>query len=213
VVSSFRDFVMKKVMGRKSNAPQRRQQITWALFDCLASKGHEKATIKEIAARAQLPPGVIHYYFKSKDEIISTLAQVIVEKYSHKLETRLSKKNPKEERIRSAVDFIVDELIFDATLNRVFYNLIQMAIERAELRDVMRQMFREYRDRLARFLSEVGVKSRDDTLGAAIVAMAEGFSLQLMVQPDAVSRDAVHQTILQLLGPLHQVPKMEEEKV
>ena len=78
-------------MGRKSNAPQRRDQITWALYDCLASKGHEKVTIKEIAAQASLPPGVIHYYFKSKDEIISTLAQAIVEKYSQKLEERLSR--------------------------------------------------------------------------------------------------------------------------
>ena len=195
----FRFIRVRSYMGRKSNALQRRNQITWALFECLATKGHEKVTIKEIAAQANLPPGVIHYYFKSKDEIISTLAQAIVEKYTLKLEARLSEKNTTPKRIQSAVDFIVDELIFDATLNRVFYNLIQMAFERIELRDVMKQMFQEYRERLARFLTEVGVVSQDDSLGAAIVAMAEGFSLQLMVQPDAISRKAVHRTIMQLL--------------
>jgi AcrR family transcriptional regulator len=186
-------------MGRKSNAPQRRNQITWALFDCLATKGHEKVTIKEIATQANLPPGVIHYYFKSKDRIISTLAQAIVEKYTLKLEARLSEKNPTSKRIQSAVDFIVDELIFDASLNRVFYNLIQMAFERIELRDVMKLMFQEYRERLAHFLNEVGVVSRDDSLGAAIVAMAEGFSLQIMVQPDAISRQDVHRLISETL--------------
>lgn len=186
-------------MGRKSNAPQRREQITWALFDCLASKGHEKVTIKEIAAAASLPPGVIHYYFSSKDKIISTLAQAIVASYSHKLETRLTESSTKEKRLQSAVDFIVDELIFDAALNRVFYNLIQMAFERVELRDVMKQMFQEYRERLARFLREVGVTNQDDTLGAAIVALAEGFSLQIMVQPGAISRSAVHRVILETL--------------
>jgi AcrR family transcriptional regulator len=186
-------------MGRKSNAPRRREQITWALFDCLAVKGHEKVTIKEIAAQAHLPPGVIHYYFKSKDEIISSLARAIVEKYSQKLEKRLSEKNTDAKRIQSAVDFIVDELIFDSSLNRVFYNLIQMAFERTELRDVMKQMFAEYRDRLARFLAEVGVVSQDDKLGAAIVAMAEGFSLQIMVQPDAIGRSAVHRLMLETL--------------
>ena len=192
-------------MGRKSNAPQRRDQITWALFDCLASKGHEKVTIKEIATQANLPSGVIHYYFKSKDEIISTLAQAIVEKYTQKLETRLSEKNTTAKRIQSAVDFIVDELIFDAALNRVFYNLIQMAFERIELRDVMKQMFREYRERLARFLTEVDVVSHDESLGAAIVAMAEGFSLQIMVQPDAITRSEVHRLILKTLQQRMQI--------
>ena len=192
-------------MGRKSNAPQRRDQITWALFDCLASKGHEKVTIKEIATQANLPSGVIHYYFKSKDEIISTLAQAIVEKYTQKLETRLSEKNTTAKRIQSAVDFIVDELIFDAALNRVFYNLIQMAFERIELRDVMKQMFQEYRERLARFLTEVDVVSHDESLGAAIVAMAEGFSLQIMVQPDAITRSEVHRLILKTLQQRMQI--------
>ncbi len=74
-----------------------------------------------------------------------------------------------------------------------------MAFERTELRDVMKQMFAEYRDRLARFLTEVGVVSQDDKLGAAIVAMAEGFSLQVMVQPDAISRSAAHRLILETL--------------
>lgn len=183
-------------MGRKSNAPQRRDQITWALYECLSTKGHEKVTTKEIAAQANLPPGVIHYYFKSKDEIISTLAQVIVDKYSRQLEIRLSDGNSDAQHLESTVEFIVDELIFNTQLNRVFYNLIQMAFERVELRDVMKKMFREYRDRLAKFLSETRVARKDNSLGAAVVAMTEGFSLQVMVEPDAVSRSDVHRLIL-----------------
>ncbi len=38
-------------MGRKSIAHKRREQIIWALFECLAEKGHEKVTIKTIAAK------------------------------------------------------------------------------------------------------------------------------------------------------------------
>lgn len=186
-------------MGRKSNAPQRREEITWALYECLATKGHEKVTTKEIAAQAKLPPGVIHYYFKSKDEIVSTLAQAIVNKYSHQLELCLSDGSSESQRLDSAINFIVDKLIFNPPLNRVFYNLIQMSFERTELRGVMKHMLQDYRKRLAQFFSEAGISGSGYSLGAALVALSEGFSLQLMVEPEAISRTDVHRLILQTL--------------
>ena len=86
-------------MGRKSNAPQRREQIVWALYDCLVEKGHEKVSVKEIAARADLPSGVIHYYFSSKDDIVSNLAEAIVDKYSSMLDERLIEAITADQRI------------------------------------------------------------------------------------------------------------------
>jgi len=44
-------------MGRKSIAHKRREQILWALYECLAENGHEKVTIKVIAGQAKLAPG------------------------------------------------------------------------------------------------------------------------------------------------------------
>jgi hypothetical protein len=119
-----------------------------------------------------------------------------VDKYSRQLEIRLSDGNSDAQHLESAVEFIVDELIFNTQLNRVFYNLIQMAFERVQLRDVMKKMFKEYRDRLALFLSETGVDRKDHSLGSAVVAMAEWFSMQVMVEPDAVNRSDVHRLIL-----------------
>ena len=98
-------------MGRKSNAEEKRGQIIWALYDCLVEKGHEKVTIKEIANKAGLPPGVIHYYFKNKDEIVAKLAKAIVDKYSLELQMCLKTVATLEQRIESAIDFLIDRLI------------------------------------------------------------------------------------------------------
>ena len=183
-------------MGRKSNAPKRREQIVWALYDCLAEKGHEKVTIKEIAAQANLPPGVIHYYFTSKDEIVSILAEAIIEKYSKILDSRVSEASSSEQRIDFIIDFLVD-LIFDRPLNRVFYNLIQMAFEREQLHQVMKTMLKDYREKLAEVFIEAGAGQYSPLLGAALVAVTEGFSVQLMVDPKAIKRADVHQLITQ----------------
>jgi DNA-binding transcriptional regulator YbjK len=188
-------------MGRKSNAPQRREQIIWALYECLSKKGHEKVTIKEIATKANLPSGVIHYYFKSKDEIVSMLAEAITEKYSKILEEVIAKANSIEQRIESLIDFLVDS-IFDYSLNRVFYNLIQMAFEREQLHEVMKKMLMNYRKELALRLEEASAGQESHFLGAALVAIVEGFSVQLMIDQKILKKSDVRQLIVRAVSDL-----------
>lgn len=187
-------------MGRKSNAPQRREQIVWALYDCLVEKGHEKVSVKEIAARADLPSGVIHYYFSSKDDIVSNLAEAIVDKYSTMLDERLAEAITAEQRIEFAIDFTVDFLIFNRQLNRAFYNLIQMTFERKALGKVVRKMFKDYRERLADVFKDAGAGRESKMLGAALVSLAEGFSAQLVVDPKAFRKVDVRQIIAQAVA-------------
>lgn len=183
-------------MGRKDNSPQRRDQIIWAFYECLASQGHEKVTVKAIAAQANLPPGVIHYYFKSKDEIVAVLAEGIVEKHSSLMNEQIAQAETTAQRIESIIDFLVG-ITLDRRLNRVFYNLIQMAFERDYLNDVMKKMFRNYRDQVTEVFKKAEVGAESSNLGAALVAVTEGFSVQLMVDPQAFHESEVRQMIAQ----------------
>jgi TetR/AcrR family transcriptional repressor of bet genes len=189
-------------MGRKSNADQRRAEIVQALYECLAEQGHEKVTIKVIAARAGLPPGVIHYYFNSKEDIIADLARFLVNRYSQKLEDRLAGARSHRQGIAIVVDYVVDELVFDAALNRVFFNLTQMAFERESLHAVMREMFRIYRRRMVDVLTAAGMGERSASIGARVVALAEGFSLQWMIEPGVFTPKDVKDALTQAVGPI-----------
>ncbi len=188
-------------MGRKSNAEQRRSEIVWALYDCLAVQGHEKVTIKAIAAQAGLPHGVLHYYFKRKEDIVSDLAQALVERYGEMLDARLAEARGDSEEIAVAIDFLVDKLIFDRSLNRVFFNLIQMAYERETLHQVMTEMFRAYRRRLAKVLSGAGLGRQSGPLATTAVALAEGFALQWMIEPGVCTRKEVTAALMRIVGP------------
>ena len=64
---------MNPAMGRTSNTEARRSEITGALLAVIARHGYDKATIQAIAAQAGLAPGLIHYHFKSKQEILVSL--------------------------------------------------------------------------------------------------------------------------------------------
>lgn len=71
-------------MPRPSNRKERRGQIIDAFRQVLAESGYEKATNHAVAARAGLAPGLIHYHFKNKQEILLEL----VKSLKHALEER-----------------------------------------------------------------------------------------------------------------------------
>jgi TetR/AcrR family transcriptional repressor of bet genes len=66
-------------MARTSNSASRRAEIVRALQTVMARQGYEKATIQAIAAEAGLAPGLLHYHFKSKQEILVSLVTTLAD--------------------------------------------------------------------------------------------------------------------------------------
>lgn len=62
-----------------TNTESRRAAIVAAMLPVMAQHGYEKATIQAIAREAGMTPGLIHYHFKSKQEILVSLVQAIME--------------------------------------------------------------------------------------------------------------------------------------
>ena len=72
-------------MGRPSNTALRREELVGGLLRVMAARGYGGATIAEIAREAGLPPGIVHYHFESKKEILvavlERLSAVLGERY------------------------------------------------------------------------------------------------------------------------------------
>ncbi len=73
-------------MGRPSNTEQRKQEIINALLRVMAERGYEKASIQAIAKEAGLAPGLIHYHFKTKQEILLGLVNWIASSATERLD-------------------------------------------------------------------------------------------------------------------------------
>lgn len=181
-------------MSRINKTLERRDQIIWALYDCLSERGHEKITIKMIADKAHLTSGIIHYYFQNKDEIISSLAEAIIKKYSQILDVQVTDAETIEQQIEYTTDFIVD-IIFNRSLARVFYNLIQMTFEKKYLENVMKRMFYSYRKQCENIYKEAGLVQGIAFAGGELVAIIEGFTVQILINPKTFKKADVHQVI------------------
>lgn len=78
-------------MPRPSNTDTRRQQIVEGLLEVMAARGYERASIAEVARAAGLTPGLVHYHFKDKQEILLGLVEHLAGRLQGRLEARLAK--------------------------------------------------------------------------------------------------------------------------
>jgi TetR/AcrR family transcriptional repressor of bet genes len=66
-------------MPRPRNTDERRGQIIDGLLKVMSSKGYEGATVHDIARAAKLSPGLVHYHFGSKQEVLEGLMEQLLE--------------------------------------------------------------------------------------------------------------------------------------
>ncbi len=76
-------------MARPSNTEQRRRQISSALVEVMAKRGYDGASVADIASAARLTPGLVHYHFGSKQEILLAALDDLVARHAAELDARL----------------------------------------------------------------------------------------------------------------------------
>lgn len=91
-------------MPRASNTEQRRAQIAEALLAVMAKRGYEGASIVAIAKQARLAPGLVHYHFGSKLEILIAAVGVLVDRHLANLDAALAAVDAPAAQVAAFVD-------------------------------------------------------------------------------------------------------------
>ena len=78
-------------MPRPSNTDERQAQIIGALVKVMAKRGYDGASIADIAKAARLTPGLVHYHFGSKQEILLAALRDLIARHDANLEARLAR--------------------------------------------------------------------------------------------------------------------------
>ncbi len=76
-------------MARPSNTAERRTQIARALLKVMAKAGYEGASVADVAKVAKLAPGLVHYHFKNKLEILLAATEELAHDYGERLDRHL----------------------------------------------------------------------------------------------------------------------------
>jgi len=104
-------------------AESRRVQILNAAIAVFGEKGFQRATIKEIAARAGIAPGTIYLYYKNKHDLLVAIADTLVTKAV-------------DETLAHAVNLSAEEYVAAIVRDRLQFARQNAAVIRALLAEI-----------------------------------------------------------------------------
>ena len=91
-------------MANRPNTEERRAQIVNGLLLAIAEHGYAKATIQIIAKKAGIAPGLVHYHFATKAEILVELVKALADKFSARYATLAASAQTPEEYLFAYVN-------------------------------------------------------------------------------------------------------------
>lgn len=153
----------------------------------LGQRGMDAVTVKEISRTAGASPGLFHYYFDSKDELLLAVVQEAGEDLKRRLMSGVAPTGSPSEHIDGAVGFIEGVAGSEPELFRVRYELYALALRHPVFRDDVGAQLGHIRAAIAHTLGR-WAPDRDprsvEALSAVVLACFDGLALQQIAQPD-----------------------------
>lgn len=198
-------------MARPSNTGHRRQEIVNGLMQAMADKGYEKASIQSIAKAAGLSPGLIHYHFKTKQEILIALIHQISEQAAQRFTLLADAAGNAQQQLDAYIDAALalgDGSNPETVTAWVIIGAEAVRIE--EVRALYQQIIRQHSQQLSELLQQAAAEngvtlspSQTADISAFVIASIEG-SYQLATTAPAANPGYAARLLKQALaGMLH----------
>lgn len=153
-----------------------------ALHGCLLKKPFDRTSIKEIAAAAGMNHGMLHYYFKNKEDILLNYIEYVIEQYQSLfndwMRSKGSTMKTPEAFLRASFDFMSDKITLNRDLSKIFVEIWEIAIYNEKVREKLRKAYAEWIGTVDRIILEASPNDAASfRLSVGIIAFLEGISL------------------------------------
>ena len=184
-------------MPKLGMAPIRRKQLVEAAIATIHVHGFANATVARIAAQAGISAGMVHHYFKDKDELLfATMRHLLAELRSDAV-ARLSRTEDPRLRIRAIIDACFGDSQFDEQVFSAWLALYGNARQSARLMNILSLYHRRLRSSLLHDLRRLVPEAEALRLSDGIAAMIDGLWLRYALTgkpanpetPRALTRD------------------------
>ena len=179
-------------MARKKMGDTRRKQILEGMLKAMAEHGLMKINMSDVAEAAGLSRGILHYYFKNKDEMIGALV-------AHLRDLHLLRFRSLTEKIEDSWQLLKDSLWYPihafgssggAPLARVWIAFWGLASHHEDVHtfiiDVQRELRRHFREIIQAGVAtgSFSLNVNPERLASVILSVLEGSIVQWHMSPD-----------------------------
>ena len=188
-----------------------KERIIAAASKVLAEKGYEATTLREISREAQAAPGLVHYYFGGKDELLVEVLQAAGRRFHQRME-RLVQEVPAERSLEAFLTQLHERVELEPEVYRLRYESFSLGLHNPVIEPKVRERLAQRRDELGSVIAKVlenseGTKgaqhsSFDPTLLAALLlSIFDGLALQKIMDP-TFDLEAAYRLLTQMLHAL-----------
>ncbi len=179
-------------MKKKNNdiTALRRTQLTKATYRVVSRKGYYNFTIRDIANEAGLSTGLVHYYFKDKDELLLTLLKEMNSNLRNFLTKELEYKDDPADKLLTFIDQAFSLVEREKDYFYVIIDFWTQVNHNPRISKANARLYQSYRDECAAMLTE-GVKKgifvdMDIHYTATmIISIVQGLIIQFILDKEA----------------------------
>lgn len=186
---------------RWTHRADNRERLIAAGYSVLSEKGYEATTVKEVARVAGVSPGLFHYYFASKEELLVAVLREAGTRYGRMMQD-LRASAPPDRFLEAAFAAIRERATREPGWYRLRFELFALGLRNPTLLPVLGEMLGFIRQVFTRAFLGVtgGDEERAQALAAVVLAGLDGLALQQLAQPDADLTGAYDLLLSVILG-------------
>jgi len=185
--------------------PGRRGQIVRAATAVLGRQGYAETSLKDVAREAGVAPGLLHYYFESKQELLLEVVVALEREMTRDWQSAVSDIEDPLERIVAALDHAAQRCSEQPEFFRLLFDLYNLGLTSPAIRVRCAEMWQRFIDDietevrrvLGRLPAYAVVPPHD--LASAVAGAIDGIALSGLVMQRS-PREAYHALKVLLLS-------------
>jgi len=193
---------------KREGEAQRREDLISAALDCIAEGGTRTATVRAIADRAGVTPGLIRHYFRTKEDLLGEAYQTLMARMTDaSLSVLTAAPGDPLARLAAFVEAAVTPPVVDPRAMALWAGFIHMVQNDPATRAVHQRTYLGFRDQLqALIVLALSADGRvpDDSLARshaiACNALIDGIWLEGSALPDAFAENELPRIALTSVG-------------
>jgi TetR/AcrR family transcriptional repressor of bet genes len=179
-----------------------REQIIAAASHVLSEQGYDATTLKAIARAAGLAPGLVHYHFGGKDQLLVEVLQQASQRYTESM-APLRAASPGAVSAAAAMAEPQRRSVEEPAWYRLRYELFALGLRNPAIQPGLQALLASGRDSIAASVRSVigQEQAESDAIAALLLACFDGLALQYMADP-AFDLAAAYAALARLLEQL-----------
>ncbi len=186
-------------------APRRRAEIIEATFFCIALKGYSNITMQDIADSAGVSKGVIHYYFRNKEELFISVFEKLIGDLDANIARRVEQADTPPEKIRAVIGAVFEKIRANKKFQIVLLDFWAHSTRNPSLKKVNARQYSRYRRLLKKTIAdgiEQGYFKKCDPsqVASALIGMIEGLLVQWIFDSKAFALTHAQKTTEEVIS-------------